>query len=333
MVDNSAFDAAQDPLGRHFPLGHERLLPILGIPVRFASNSAGVIEAVEALYGVWDGFTDPDPASKSRESIDVRLIVRSDGPRTGGAGISAQLVDEGRLLVSGAEATGIADVRRRDAVAYMGPDVAPDSRLFQDGIIATLTLFVLTGLDRLPLHAAGVGRDGSTVLLVGPSGAGKSTLAYAAGRAGLGVLGEDTVYVQRMPRVRLWGAGVAAVRLSEDAPAHFPELGGEPALPQASGKRKIVARIAARPLLVADRARICLLARSTGEPEATPLTTAQLRDAMRASLEPGLDRFADAQPPAIDPLLARGGWRLALSGDPARALPLIARMLDELEGA
>jgi len=49
------------------------------------------------------------------------------------------------------------------------------------------------------LHAAGAARDGRAILLPGTSGAGKSTLAVALVRAGLDLLGDDTLFLAPDP--------------------------------------------------------------------------------------------------------------------------------------
>ena len=80
------------------------------------------------------------------------------------------------------------------------PGLAPGS---QDAWYLSHPLFtvplaeILKRRDLFMLHAAGVARDGRALLLPGTSGAGKSTLAVALVRAGLDLLGDDTLFLAR----------------------------------------------------------------------------------------------------------------------------------------
>ena len=101
-------------------------------------------------------------------------------------------------------------------------------------------LFVLARLflerDRFVLHAAGLRRDRRGLVVVGDSGAGKSTLAFAAGRSGWGVLGDDMVVVDRRD-------GVATVQ-------------GVPRVPSVPGDVARAAGVDGEPLVDDDRERV-----------------------------------------------------------------------------
>ncbi len=75
------------------------------------------------------------------------------------------------------------------------------------------------------LHAGGVCRDGRALLLPGTSGSGKTTLTLSLARAGLGFLGDDTLFLRRRgPK----GIEVLAFPdefdLTDETVSFFPEL-------------------------------------------------------------------------------------------------------------
>ncbi|HEY0095121.1 MAG TPA: hypothetical protein VGB96_12385, partial [Archangium sp.] len=200
------------------------------------------------------------------------------------------------------------------------------------GMLEALTLWMLTALDRQPLHAAALERDGRVLLLAAPSGVGKSTLVYAASRAGLRVLTEDCAFLQAGAAPRVWGMP-ASVHLLPDAVRWFPELAGAVPALRANGKRKIGIDLhaagAAAPARGVDRVGICLLARGV-MPSVEMLPPHAIEAGLTDRLEPGFHRFAATIGDPIRRLAARGGWRLTLPASPHEAIPLLHRMFDEL---
>jgi hypothetical protein len=90
-----------------------------------------------------------------------------------------------------------------------------------------LSLALIEGLRRNGLysvHAAALSAGGAGLLIAGVSGAGKSTLALALARAGLGFLGDDTIFIaMRDDRVRAF-AFPDELDISPRTAAFFPEF-------------------------------------------------------------------------------------------------------------
>ena len=95
-----------------------------------------------------------------------------------------------------------------------------------------------------PLHAAGLCRHGRALVLPGTSGAGKSTLAVALARAGLGFLGDDTLFLAPASASQGAGGGLRLlafpdeIDLTEGSLGFFPDLAPRLAPPRAAGWRK-----------------------------------------------------------------------------------------------
>lgn len=88
------------------------------------------------------------------------------------------------------------------------------------------TLFMpwLTDLGMTAVHATMVATGGGGVLVSGASFAGKSTCAAACARAGLGVLGDDAIAIERIDGGFAGHCLHAAIKLREDALDRSPEL-------------------------------------------------------------------------------------------------------------
>jgi hypothetical protein len=306
-------------------------LPVLGIPVRFESNSTQVIEEVRTTFGVWDRMRAHADLLET-DVARVRLFVHEGEEEPGvHAPLHYRCPRPDRLVVSTRGSFGVAEIDRLESYAFVTPQLVADGAHFRYGVVQALTLMLLTGRDRHPVHAATVARDGVALLLVGRSATGKSTVSYAAARAGLAVMGEDVAYVQLRPELRVW-ALPGRIHLSEDAPQHFPELGDREATLQANGKTKFA--IDPHPEedvpLVASQARVCLLSRDGGAVRLESIGPDEIQAALTERVESGFDRYADDIDAAAAKLAHPGGWRLHLSSDPAESVPLLQEMFDAI---
>ena len=321
------------------------VLPVLGVPVRFEVADPALRDAVEAAYGAWRGVRADDVAREPR----IRLRTSGGGGLAGGEGRGggedggAHARDGGggtdaasaavRTHAGGARLTidrpGVAARASLDAMraaARIAPGVVADPAAVRE-ILDTLTLFLVTRLDRQPVHAAAIAAGGTALVLTGPSGAGKSTLAYAAHAAGLRVLSDDAVYVQIEPRLRLWGTG-RPIHLDPRAAEWFPELAGRPVVPRPHGRRKAAVDAPAAAPPVAERAALCLLARGPGPPRAEALPPGEAVEAVASTLEPGFDAFEGTIRPRLEALAAGGAWRVVTGARPHDALPVLLELLD-----
>jgi len=315
------FVPAADPLLRDQRLDHALTLPVLGIATRFETNSAYVLGVVESAFGAWRAAED------TAGEVRVRVVVHDGSEHvTGRAPVRHFCPDATRLVVHSPGSVAVADPERREGVAYVTTALAADREHFRSAVLEAVTLALLAHLDRHPLHAAGHARGDRAVLLAGPSGSGKSTLAYLAREAGIQLLGDDRVWIQREPALRVWG-WPGQMRLTADSARHFPELASVEATSGVGGKEKLVVHggQGAPPAPARDVA-VCLLAR--GRRVALERVPAhEVADALRR-VDPGFDRFPGRHELVVRDLAARGGWRLTLSDDPREALPPLRDLLE-----
>jgi hypothetical protein len=315
-----------DPLYLRVPLEHRVELPVLGIPVRFATNDRAVFDHIEAVFGHWRGV-DAGSQPATGGGADMRLFVHDgDEGSDEEPAVTYRCPDPMHWMVHTPGSFGIADLDRQSGVAYLTRQLVGDEARFRVTILQFLVLITITVKDRTPFHAALVGRGDSALLLVGAAGTGKSTLAYAAAEAGWDVLSDDAAYVQLEPH-RVWGTG-SSVLLLDDTVHHFPELGGQPLTTFPTGKRKLIATAsAAPPRRCVSRAGICVLERS-GEPvHASPISAEEIQRILMYDPAGAGVRFGDRLPRAAAWLAAAGGWRLSLSPSPRDALPALEDML------
>lgn len=184
-------------------------------------------------------------------------------------------------------------------------------------LIDMLALFLVAHAGRIPLHASAAVHDDTAVIFAGRSGAGKSTMAFAASGAGMAVLSDDTIYVQREP-LRVWGIP-AAIHLLASREADY----GNSPMRFRGGKLKHALPVG-RGLHVAEQAVLCVLTRGQ-EVAIDPMDIDEAVDMLTHDPEPGYEFYGSRSADAIRAVAARGCWRLTLSHDPAAA---IAALLD-----
>ena len=317
-------------------LVHEVTLPVLGVPVRLRSDAAEIIEAFESAFGGWRVIEGrEDLLSTAR--VEGRLVFHSGGE--GGrahAPMRHRLVGKGRLIYMSPGSVCLGDGPGREFTGWVTRDLMSDRDHFRYNLLESVVFWVVTNgaLDRQPVHASAVVRDGTALLFTGPSGVGKSTLTYAAARGGFDVLTDDVVFGQLKP-LRIWGMP-NFLHLPTDASRHFPELADHTSQLLANGKEKIAVSLAdlraAARFPLAERGGVCVLERGEAV-EWVPLAPAVLEEVMLAQLEGGFDLFEDTVGELFHALAMRGGWRLTIGRDPVEALGALHQLFDELDGS
>lgn len=237
-------DIRADPFGERWT-PHSRCKQLLGGRFRFESESAALLDLVEAAYGGLPAHRLPAASPEFR--IELRLLPErsllptSEPPPVRmqfGAGLICGVVDASNYVVITPD--------RRQALVVASEDMLGFPYHLRYELIEFAVFILATrGLGLVPLHGACVGRDGRGVLLLGDSGAGKSTLALHSLLHGLDFLAEDAVLVQ--PE-NLLATGVAnylhvkddALHFVDDAPAR-QWISDAPVIQRRSGAEKFEA--------------------------------------------------------------------------------------------
>lgn len=324
------------------PLPHAELVAPLGVPTRIEADTDALLAAALGAYG---GRTPPGagrtaPAGVLHPATPRVVLLTGEPGAAAGAGAPGPLrvsADRDLLRLAAPDAVGRAYRRDATAVARLSPALlATPDRLA--AVLDTLVLFLITPLDRQPVHAAAVAYGEAGLALAGRGGSGKSTLAYAALRAGIDVLGDDAVYVQLEPAPRAWTLR-RPLHLAPDAAAWFPELAGRPAVLRANGKLRIAVPSPPAPPPTAPPAApppssggrtwgLCLLERAPGAaPAAVPITADEAVARVVADLEPGFDVWRETIGARIAALARGGAWRLRVGDDPHAAVVVIGELL------
>jgi hypothetical protein len=290
----------------------ERHLAPLGVPTVIIADDPALLATACAAYADWVA-----DALAPNAAIELRLDTGSASTEKVSAAIR---VEGSRLRLDGGGIAGEADARTGRAWCVVPPHLAGDPAALAD-VTDTLLLFLLARTGRTPVHAAGVMLGDTVLVLAGPSGSGKSTLALAAAGRGLPVLSDDTLYVQIVPGLRVWGFPRPIHVFAEDAPP------GDHAVRLRGGKRKAIVPlpVGARGPRSAGRTKLIVLRR--GEHiHLAPLAPAEAVDAL-SDLDAGFDLLAEQSAAAIGALAERGAWRLTLARDPGAAIDLLCERL------
>ena len=303
-------------------------LPVMGVPVDFEAMDSTLLVAVHDWLGAGGGPSG-EPVGSSGPVRVPRIRLSLENLDThGDAPPAFRDVAPEALEIRGPGFHGRADATTLHADCSLAPTVLANRQRFEESVLATLTLFLVTRMDRQPFHAAGIARGGRALLLAGPSGAGKSTLAFAAMRQGWTVLADDAVYLQTHPAVRL-RAAPGKLHLSPDAARWFDELAGLSPVLRGNGSAKIPIALAAaghEPPEV-GQAILCLLQPGAGPPDARPVDSGPAIAALLRNLDPGFDVFRNTVGAPLRALVRDDVWTVRTGSDPRLTVGVLERIL------
>jgi hypothetical protein len=239
--------------------------------------------------------------------------------------------------VSTPDSVAFADLRRAEAVAFVGPRMLSEPRAIRRDLVEGLSLAMATGgRGYCTVHAAGVARSGLGIGLLGPAGAGKSTLTMAAARRGFDVFAEDAIYARAGAEgLEFWGLPWIQ-RLLPDAMELFPELEGARPMLQANGESKLEVdldeRFPGRAVPRARPAALVLLSRQqTGRTRLSPAHESERADV--ELLWPWDERsWGSDHQRAADAIAQLPIYRLEVGGTPEEALDALEPLLDVTAG-
>ena len=317
-----------DSLLRNPRLDHAVEVPLLGVPLRFETNSAYVRDLVEDTFGAWRAL----PGSSVSPDRALRVTVQVTGGDEGTSADSLPALryicyDDARYIIHTPGSVAMIDPDRGEASAYVTADLASRRTLFRHSVLEAIGLSLVAHHDRHPIHASAVGRGDRVVMLAGASGSGKSTLAYMAHSAGLDVLTEDALWVQLYPALRFWG-WARQIHLKPEAVRFFPELAGRSVRDtDASGKMVVDVEREAQSFEKSN-ATVCVIERGAGSPGLERLSRNDLVRILTDQLTQGYDRYPERLDSTVDAVAADGGWRLRLTDDPREALPLLLQLVE-----
>ncbi len=311
---------------------HAVVVALAGVAVHVTSNSPAVTAAFVARYDVAEASASDAPQCWLTVSV-------SPGGTLSAPDVEArwQFPDNDHATVSGPGFSAAIDLATFTATASADEAFVQRHPMFRRDLLEGIPLLLISRRDRHPVHAACVRQGNAALLLHGPSGVGKSTLAYAAHRAGLEVLTDDSTRVQLSPDLRIWGeGGEQSVHLLSHARKEFVELGHlEPDWLSAGGVAKLSVRLRTpvqEQLPYATVASVCLLSRNAESITRRPASAAEIRDAL-LNAAPGFDLAPEQLVRVADALTAPGGWHLKLSPDPTEALPHLREMIALVRGS
>lgn len=319
---------ATERLGHTAPLDYAVTYPVLGVPIRFQSNSSTVIEQVHTSFGQWANLSSE--WLRDQLPCELTIIVHPANDRDGTLHKMTYRIHSNIYLGASSETLFYADNTRGQALAFVPPETVAHPIHFRYNVVESLALYLASVRERVAVHAGAVVHHGTTVLLMGKSTVGKSTLCYTALRSGeFDLLAEDVVYVQCDPTPQIFG-GMGRLHLLPDAPRHFPELAETPPQLQANGKIKIGVTVPPERIrLHAPPGVICLLHRQEEYPTATltPLRPEDVRAYLEDPDESGYDLF-DTQIRRVAEMLSTcPAYRLNIGANLEAAIALLKTIL------
>jgi hypothetical protein len=263
-----------------------------GIPARITANQPEILAAARLSAGRFSlpSTSDPRPLTP----ICIQLVVTSGS----NLGIPADLPE--RLQYAGAGdwislsagewGHAFANLQSRNAVAFLSPALAAETRLVSRYFIDHYLLnFILT--EWAMLHASCV-LDPSgqrLILMIAPHNTGKSTTALHLLRAGYIFLADGMALLRQQDQHFIAGGyPIGEVKLRDDVLSLFPDYSGE-AVKVREQRKTVVNLRATHPghlaetLLTPSAIQLCLVERGAGQTEIESLSSAEAEPVLAAN--------------------------------------------------
>jgi hypothetical protein len=222
----------------HIEVKHQEEFYPFGARLLFKTNHLELLETAQEAFGRFPMIretsdnpliitllvTDKVKASKVMHRIDPRYYTKGNYFHIS--------LDKDNLAV--------ADIAAGVANGFLTTEIVEDRPYVRYIVIESL-LQAMLGPSRkyFSIHAAGIKKNGVSLILQGKAGSGKSTLAYACLRHGYQLLAEDVVHVKfRNGENQLWGSPWK-FHLLPDAVQFFPELNSLTPQIQLNGESKL----------------------------------------------------------------------------------------------
>ncbi len=188
------FIAARDPLRRNMRADCCGDFAVLGIKVRFETNSPAILDSCSNAFGRNGSPVSGPPQFTVRLLEDPSLKQTPPWPEPLFRGQRNLF-----YVCIGAENTAVADLDRGQAMGFLAPAMVQDNECLRRTFVECLTLTMAThgkAATHSYVHASAVAIGNKGLILSGPAHAGKSTLAYACARRGFHVVSDDAVYLR-----------------------------------------------------------------------------------------------------------------------------------------
>jgi hypothetical protein len=281
---------------------------------------------------------EPSTASPRHESLCLSVVDGADTRPTDATLVHAadhigvwRLVD--RFWLEARDARAVVDTATNSACFTLGSDFALLPGNSQRDLVALPLVMLLRGHGVYALHASGMQRKDTGLLVVGPSGSGKTTTTLTLVSRGWRFLGDDVVALTstddaclaRALRRSMTAAHATLARFGFDAPPYPDDEGGTPPFDLGTNPDRVVDSFSPTAVVFPE---IVDAAETTVTPTGMAETLARLASSMGGIMTDTV--WAKRQLDAAARLAEQAtGYRLMLGDDVHREPALLPTILSE----
>jgi hypothetical protein len=300
----------------------------MGLNLRVETENETLLRICADLFG---GFGPGDPQRAA--DLHFNLLVSQLGDIT--AHPVFQFEDEWACAWAGNEQVIRANLTTGAAQGCFPQELLRDEAVLRHHYLQFALAVLLTARGFVGIHAAGLERNGRTVLVRGVRGSGKSVLACAAVERGWRILADSTVWIG--PNGDWWGIPWW-LRLRRSAASLFPKLAFDSAAfvaEEDDGEAKLeisVDQIRLGSGVTHAPAGIVLFLEQNLQGDSRLETLAAEESfALWPAGESGREALAPAYRERIEKVLGEGAYRLCLGCNLDQVIDLLDRYLDHTQ--